>query len=70
MPIPFTQECRFRVLVGLVSRQKISNEEKWDLFDKHVQKHLKFQEGVKLQAFKLFWKSIAKPWRQFRVQLM
>jgi hypothetical protein len=56
--------------VGLVARQKISNEEKWDLFDKHVQKHLKFQEGVKLQAFKLFWKSIAKPWRQFRFQLM
>jgi hypothetical protein len=37
---------------GLVARQKIplnlmeikelSNDEKWDLFDKHVQKHLKF----------------------------
>jgi hypothetical protein len=39
------------------------------LFDKHVQKHLKFQEGVKLQAFKLFWKTAAKSWRQFRFQL-
>jgi hypothetical protein len=53
------------VLVGLVARQKIplnlleikelSNDETWDLFDKYVQKHLKFQEDVKPQALKLFW---------------
>jgi hypothetical protein len=52
MPVPLTQKRRFRVLAGLIARQKIplnlpkikelSNEEKWDLFDKHVQKHLKF----------------------------
>jgi hypothetical protein len=52
MPVPLTQKRRFRALAGLVARQKIplnlpeikelSNEEKWDLFDKHVQKHLKF----------------------------
>jgi hypothetical protein len=46
MPIPLTQKRRFRVLVGLVARQKIhlhlpefkelSSDEKWDLFDKHV----------------------------------
>ena len=57
MPVPLTQKRRFRALVGLVARQKIplhlpefkelSNDEKWDLFDKHVQKHLAFQEGVK-----------------------
>jgi hypothetical protein len=79
MPVPLTQKRRFRALVGLVARQKIplnlpkikelSNDEKWDLFDKHVQKHLKFQEDAKPQAFKLFWKMTAKAWRQFRFQL-
>jgi hypothetical protein len=34
-----------------------------------VQKHLKFQEDAKPQAFKLFWKTTAKAWRQFRFQL-
>jgi hypothetical protein len=58
MPVPLTQKHRFRALAGLVARQKIplhlreikelSNDEKWDLIDKHVQKHLKFQEDVKL----------------------
>jgi hypothetical protein len=52
MLVPLTQKRRFRVLAGLVAKQKIplhlpeikeqSNDEKWDLFDKHVQKHLKF----------------------------
>jgi hypothetical protein len=79
MPIPLTQKRRFRVLAGLVARQKIhlnlpeikelSNEGKWDLFDKHVQKHLKFQEDGKPQAFKLFWKMATKTWRQFKFQL-
>jgi hypothetical protein len=79
MPVPLTQKRRFRVLVGLVARQKIplnlpeikelSNGKKWDLFDKHVHKHLKFQEDAKPQAFKLFWKTAAKAWRQFRFQL-
>jgi hypothetical protein len=51
-------------LAGLIAKQKIllnlpeikelSNDEKWDLFDKYVQKHLKLQEDAKLQAFKLF----------------
>jgi hypothetical protein len=46
MPVPFTPERRFRALAGLVARQKIplnlpeikelSNDEKWDLFGKHV----------------------------------
>jgi hypothetical protein len=75
MPVPWTQKRRFRVLAGLVTRQKIplnlpkikelSHDEKWDLFDKHVQKHLKFQEDTKPQAFMLFWKTVAKAWRQF-----
>jgi hypothetical protein len=39
------------------------------LFDKHVQKHLKFQEDAKPQAIKLFWKTTVKAWRQFRFQL-
>jgi hypothetical protein len=79
MLVPLTQKRRFRALAGLIARQKIplnlleikelSNDEKWDLFDKHVQKHLKFQEDAKLQAFKLFWKTTAKAWRQFRFQL-
>lgn len=79
MPVPLTQKRRFRALAGLVARQKIplnmpeikelSNEEKWDLFDKHVQKHLKFQEDAKPQAFKLLWKTAAKAWRQSRFQL-
>jgi hypothetical protein len=79
MPVPLTQKRGFRVLAGLVARQKIplnlpeikelSNAEKWDLFDKHVQKHLKFQEDTKLRAFNLFWKMAAKAWRQFRFQL-
>jgi hypothetical protein len=79
MPVPLTQKRRFRALAELVARQKIplnlleikelSNDEKWDLFDKHVQKHLKFQEDAKPQAFKLFWKIVAKAWRQFRFQL-
>jgi hypothetical protein len=78
MPAPLTQKRRW-ALAGLVARQKIplnlpeikklSNDEKWDLFDKHVQKHLKFQEDVKPQAFKLLWKTAAKAWRQFRFQL-
>jgi hypothetical protein len=64
MLVPLTQKRRFRALVGLFARQKIplnlpeikeqSNDEKRELFDKHVQKHLKFQEDVKPQAFKLF----------------
>jgi hypothetical protein len=76
MPIPLTQKRRFRVLAGLVARQKIplnlpeikelSNEEKWDLFDKRVRTHLMFQEDAKPYAFKLFWKTAAKAWRQFR----
>jgi hypothetical protein len=58
MPVPLTQRHRFRALAELVARQKIplnlpeikelSNDEKWDLFDKHVQKHLKFQDDAKL----------------------
>jgi hypothetical protein len=79
MPVPLTQKRRFRVLAGFVARQKIplhlpefkelSNDEKWGLFDKHVQKHFKFQEDTKSQSFKLFWKMAAKAWRQFRFQL-
>jgi hypothetical protein len=52
MPVPLTQKRRFRALAALVARQKIplnlpeikelSNDEKWGLFDKHAQKHLKF----------------------------
>jgi hypothetical protein len=59
MPVPLTQKRRFKALAGLVTRQKIplnlpeikelSNDEKWDLFDKHVQKQLKFQEDAKLK---------------------
>jgi hypothetical protein len=79
MPVPLTQKRGFRALAGLVARQKIplnlpeikelSNDEKWDLFNKHVKKHLKFQEDAKPQAFKLFWKMTSKAWRQFRFQL-
>jgi hypothetical protein len=79
MPVPLTQKRRFRALVWLVARQKkplnlpeikeLTNDEKWDLFDKHVQKHLKFQEDAKPHAFKLFRKTAAKAWRQFRFQL-
>jgi hypothetical protein len=79
MPVPLTQKRGFRALAGLVARQKIplnlpeikelSNDEKCDLFDKHVKKHLKFQEDVKPQAFKLFRKIAAKALRQFRFQL-
>jgi hypothetical protein len=57
MPVPLTQKRRFRALAGLLARQKIplnlseikelSNDEKWDLIDKHVQKHLKFQGDAK-----------------------
>jgi hypothetical protein len=64
MPVPLTQKRRFRALAGLVARQKIplhllefkeiSNDEKCDLFDNYVQKHLKFQEGMKPHAFKFF----------------
>jgi hypothetical protein len=46
MPVPLTQKRRFRALAGLVARQMIplllpvikelSNDEKWDLFDKLV----------------------------------
>jgi hypothetical protein len=79
MPVPLTQKRRFGALARLVARQKIplnlpeikglSNDEKWDLFDKHVQKHLKFQDDAKPQAFKLFWKTAAKAWRELRFQL-
>jgi hypothetical protein len=34
-----------------------------------VQKHLKFQEDAKPEAFKLFWKTATKAWRQFIFQL-
>jgi hypothetical protein len=57
MSVSLTQKRRFRALAGLVARQKIplnlpetkelSNDEKWDLFGKHVQKYLKFQEDAK-----------------------
>jgi hypothetical protein len=55
--------------LNLLEIKELSNDEKWDLFDKHVQKHLKFQEDAKPQAFKLFWKTTTKAWRQFRFQL-
>jgi hypothetical protein len=64
MPVPLTQKRRFWVLAGIVGRQRIPlhlpefkelrNDEKWDLFDKHVQKHLKFQEDMKAQASSFF----------------
>jgi hypothetical protein len=64
MLVPLTQKHRFRTLAGLIARHKIplnllqikelSNDLKWELFDKHVQKHLKLQEDAKPQAFKLF----------------
>jgi hypothetical protein len=73
MPVPLTQKRRFRALAGLVAKQKtplnlpeikeLSNDEKWDLFQKHV------YEDAKPQAFKLFSKTAAKAWRQFRFQL-
>jgi hypothetical protein len=31
--------------------KELSNDEKWDMFDQHVQKHLKFQEDTKPHAF-------------------
>jgi Holliday junction resolvase len=78
MPVPLTQKRRLRPLPWLIARQKIplnlpeikelSIDEKWYLFDKDVQKHLKFQEDAKPHAFKLFWKTAAKAWRQFRFQ--
>jgi hypothetical protein len=70
MLVALTQKRGFRVLAELVARQKIplnlpeikelSNDEKWDMFNKHVQKHLKFKEDAKPQAFKPFWKTAAK----------
>jgi hypothetical protein len=46
MPVPLTQKRRFRALAGLVAKQKtplnlpeikeLSNDEKCDLFHKHV----------------------------------
>jgi hypothetical protein len=66
MPVPLTQRRRFRALAGLVARQKIP----LNLPEiKHVQKRLMFQEDAKPQAFKLFWKTAAKAWRQFIFQL-
>jgi hypothetical protein len=40
--------------------KELSNDEKWDLFDKDVQKHLKFLEDIKPQAFMTFWKTTTK----------
>jgi hypothetical protein len=47
--------------LNLPEIKKLRNDEKWYLFDKHVQKQLKFQEDAKPQAFKLFWKTTTKP---------
>ena len=57
MPIPLTQKCRFRALAGLIARQKIpldlpeikklSDEQKWYLFETYMQKYLEFQEDMK-----------------------
>jgi hypothetical protein len=33
--------------LNLPKIKELSNDEKWDFFDKHVQKHLKFQEDAK-----------------------
>ena len=73
MPVPLTQKRRFRALAGLIARQKIpldlpeikklSDEQKWYLFETYMQKHLEFQEDMKEQAFKLLWKIAAKAWR-------
>jgi hypothetical protein len=60
---------RQKIPLNLPEIKELSNNEKWDLFDKHVQKHLRFQEDAKPQAFKLFWKTTAKASRQFRFQL-
>jgi hypothetical protein len=68
MPVP-ELVARQKIPLNLPDINELSNDEKWDLFDKHVQKHLKFQEDAKPQAFKLFWKTTAKAWRQFRFQL-
>jgi hypothetical protein len=75
MQLPLTQKRRFRALAGqkiplnLQVIKELRNDEKWDLFDKHVQKQLKFQEDAKQHAFKLFGKMAAKAWRQFRFQI-
>jgi hypothetical protein len=76
MPVPLTQKRRFMALAGLVARQKIhlhlldikelSNDEKWDLFNEHVQKHLKFQEDAKRRHSSFSGRQ--QP-RQFRFQL-
>jgi hypothetical protein len=46
--------------LNLLEIKELSNDEKRELLDKHVQEHLKFQEDAKPQAFKLFWKTAAK----------
>ena len=79
MPTPWKQKCRFRMLCGLIARQKLSlvipgmnslsHQQKWSLFDDHVQKHLEFQPEMKPEAFKLFMKIIAKARRTFKSSL-
>jgi hypothetical protein len=64
MPVPLTQKRMFRALAVLIARQKIplhlpkmkklSDEQKWYLFETYMQKHLgvpKRHEKVGIQAF-------------------
>jgi hypothetical protein len=58
------------MLCGLIARQKLSlvmpgikslsRQQKWSLFDDHVQKQLEFQPEMKPKVFKLFLKMTAK----------
>jgi hypothetical protein len=80
MPTEVKEQRRLRLLAGLIARQELSlvmpsfkdltDEKKWELFDKHVMPYLEFLSKMKTEGFKHIMKVISKSWRTHKNRLV
>jgi hypothetical protein len=79
-PIEVKQQRRLRLLARLIARQQLSlvmpsfknltEERKWELFNKHVMPYLKFPDTMKTEGLKYIMKVISKSWRTHKNRLV
>ncbi|CAD6251285.1 unnamed protein product [Miscanthus lutarioriparius] len=79
-PIEVKQQRRLRLLARLIARQQLSlvmpsfknltDERKWELFNKHVMPYLKFPDTMKTEGLKYIMKVISKSWRTHKNRLV
>ncbi|CAD6340210.1 unnamed protein product [Miscanthus lutarioriparius] len=79
-PIEVKQQRRLRLLARLIARQQLSlvmpsfknltNERKWELFNKHVMPYLKFPDTMKTEGLKYIMEVIYKSWRTHKNRLV